>query len=186
MLRLMIKNVQNSAIFAMEMVGTNTNWNLGVEEVFGYPAPEFIGSDIAMLFSLEDQEQHAPEQEREAAAREGRIMCDAEGNLRGYSKIVRDFTERKLIEDTQREALARERNIPRVLQRPLTMQVPENPFLGLAVAARYTPTLDEAQVGGEVEQARQFTDGVFSDDVCLMLARRLSKDQSGWLPPWLT
>jgi len=47
------------------------------------------------------------------------------------------------------EALARERHITEVLQRPLMREVTEHAFPGLSVATLYKAALEEAQVGGD-------------------------------------
>ena len=46
-------------------------------------------------------------------------------------------------------ALARERHITEILQRPLTLAIPEHAFPGLSVATLYEAALQEAQVGGD-------------------------------------
>ncbi len=46
-------------------------------------------------------------------------------------------------------AFERERQITEALQRPLTLEVPENAFPGLSAAALYEAALEEAQVGGD-------------------------------------
>jgi serine phosphatase RsbU (regulator of sigma subunit) len=46
-------------------------------------------------------------------------------------------------------ALARERHITEVLQRPLMREVAEHAFAGLSVATLYKAALEEAQVGGD-------------------------------------
>jgi len=46
-------------------------------------------------------------------------------------------------------SLARERHITDVLQRPLTLEVPEGAFPGLSLTTLYEPALSEAEVGGD-------------------------------------
>lgn len=73
--------------------------------------------------------------------------------------VAADITERKEVEAVLKAALQRERLITKVLQRPLTQEVPEGAFPGLEVATLYEPALDEAEVGGDFFDAVSVTTG---------------------------
>ena len=60
-----------------------------------------------------------------------------------------DVTERHAEEARLQAAYDREHLIAEALQRPLTLEVPEDAFPGLAVATLYEAALQEAQVGGD-------------------------------------
>ena len=59
------------------------------------------------------------------------------------------LTERKQAQDALQAAFERERNIAEALQRPLTLEIAEDAFPGLAVATLYEAAMEEAQVGGD-------------------------------------
>ncbi len=67
----------------------------------------------------------------------------------GLAVYFRDITDRKKNEQALHDALERERNIARVLQRPLTLTLEPDTFPGLTLATRYEPASGEADVGGD-------------------------------------
>src|SRR5262245_20701153 len=69
---LMIENISDYAIFAMDSEGCIGNWNKGAEYLFGYKKEEIAGKEFAGLFTPEDQLRRIPERELETAARDGR------------------------------------------------------------------------------------------------------------------
>lgn len=71
LLLLLVDAARDFAIFATDLSGTILTWNPGVRTLTGYEKAEFLGQDCAVLFTPEDREIGAPEQEREAARREG-------------------------------------------------------------------------------------------------------------------
>lgn len=79
---------------------------------------------------------------------------------------IEDVTERVAAQEAMQaehrrltEALARERRITRILQRPLLLETPEDAFPGLSVATLFQPALDEAEVGGDFHDAFPLSDG---------------------------
>ncbi|MBI4458993.1 MAG: PAS domain S-box protein, partial [Acidobacteria bacterium] len=97
------------------------SWNAGAEQIYGYQAEEIVGQSLARFFPPEDQQQGRPEMELQQARDEGRsegegwrlrkdgsrlwanavftALHDAQGRVIGFSKIVRDLTERKRAEE---------------------------------------------------------------------------------------
>ena len=122
--RSLISQVRDYAIFATDERGIVTTWNEGCQHVLGYGREEFLGLDIAELFTPEDRAQGIPAtRHHEAAeagtAREDRWMVtrggrrffavvataglrDSAGRLTGFSTVMRDATRTKL----SQEALA--------------------------------------------------------------------------------
>jgi PAS domain S-box-containing protein len=105
--------------------GIVTDWNVGAEHILGYTAEEIIGKDAAKVFTLEDRGKSVPEKELETAASVGRAederwhvrrdgsrfrasgvvtaVRDPNGTLIGFSKVMRDMTERnKLAQERDR------------------------------------------------------------------------------------
>ena len=123
---LQIEKIKDYAIFTLDAGGIVLNWNLGAERLIGYRAEEIIGEHFSRIYpEAERAAELARQTLREAetagqATREGwRIrkdgsrfwadviitaLHDEDGNLRGFSKVVRDITKRKQIEENLRRS----------------------------------------------------------------------------------
>ena len=128
--RLLLENVQDYAIVFLDPQGRFTRWSVGAERIFGYQEAEILGQPGSIIFIPEDLEQGADQKELETAVEEGRVeherwyvrkdgtwfwgsgiatpLRDEIGQLRGFSQIIRDFTERKRAEDERNQLLERE------------------------------------------------------------------------------
>jgi PAS domain S-box-containing protein len=115
--RLLVEGVEDYAIFMLDPEGYVASWNAGAERINGYRQEEIIGEHFSVFYTEEDKRRAHPEEELLVAASEGRYqeegsrvrkdgsifwasvlitaLRDEEGNLRGFSKVVRDITERK-------------------------------------------------------------------------------------------
>ena len=121
----LVKNIKDHAIFTLDPQGQITSWNIAAEHVLGYTEAEALGRNFALIFTPEDQARGVPEAELRAAREHGRAederwhlrkdgepfwalgivsaLHDAAGRLTGFSKILRDMTERKRGEQALRE-----------------------------------------------------------------------------------
>ena len=103
------------------------SWNLGAERIKKFKAEEIVGQHFSRFYPAEDVEAGKPEHELRVAAAEGRYedegwrlrgdgsrfwanvvltaLRDERGNLRGFSKITRDMTERKQADENARRLL---------------------------------------------------------------------------------
>ncbi|HEU4874120.1 MAG TPA: PAS domain S-box protein [Pyrinomonadaceae bacterium] len=120
-----IEDIRDFAIFMIGTDGIITNWNLGAQLILGYPEEEIIGKDAARFFTPEDRAKDIPQKEMSTAAMSGRAederwhlrrdgsrfwasgvmtpVRNPEGKLIGFSKVMRDMTERnKLTEERDR------------------------------------------------------------------------------------
>jgi diguanylate cyclase (GGDEF)-like protein/PAS domain S-box-containing protein len=119
--RLLVEGVKDYAIFMLDPEGRVASWNTGAERIKGYAAEEILGAHCSRFYAEEDVRQGRPSQELEAAAAEGRhesegwlvrkdgthfwadvvttALTDKAGRLRGFSKVTRDVTERKMAEE---------------------------------------------------------------------------------------
>src|SRR5947209_10319199 len=110
--------------------GRVTSWNPGAERIKGYTAEEIVGQHFSRFYPPAAVERGWPAEELRRAAAEGRFedegwrvrkdgsrfwanviitaLYDEAGNLRGFSKLTRDLTERKQAEESARR-LAEER-----------------------------------------------------------------------------
>jgi len=121
-MRSYVEQVEDYAIFAMNEHCQATTWNHGVREVLGFEESEFLGKDIRrLIFVPEAIELGIPEAEFETAAQLGSAsddrwmmrkdgkkfwasgitsaVKDEQGNVVGYSKVMRDLTDKKRDED---------------------------------------------------------------------------------------
>ena len=77
----------------------------------------------------------------------------------GLSVFFREITERKTLEQAEKQALEHNRRIADMLQTALLQTVAENAFPGLAVSTLYKAASDEALVGGDFFDAYTIGDG---------------------------
>lgn len=122
--RLLVEGVQDYAIFMLDPLGRVASWNPGVERILGYQEAEIIGQDFSCFFTPEDIQNSQPEQELSQALAAGRAEDERwhvrkdgarfwatgvvtplrDGPLRGFSKVMRDVTERKRTEEALQES----------------------------------------------------------------------------------
>ena len=72
-LRLLVGQVVDYAIIALDPQGIIETWNLGAERVKGYSADEAIGRSFAMFYTEEDRRRGLPLQLLTAARETGRV-----------------------------------------------------------------------------------------------------------------
>jgi len=118
--RLLVEAVKDYAIFMLDPNGRIMTWNAGAERIKGYEAREIIGQHFSKFYEAEDVRAGKCERELEGAAREGRFedegwrlrkdgskfwanvvitaLRDENGDLVGYTKVTRDLSERRRLE----------------------------------------------------------------------------------------
>jgi PAS domain S-box-containing protein len=131
--RLLVDGVHEYALILLDREGNVVSWNAGAERVKGYKAEEIIGRSFSVLYPPEDVAAGKPAMELKLATEQGRwedegwrvradgtrfwatvlitALKDAAGNLRGFSKLTRDITERKVAEELLLKAGALQRAI---------------------------------------------------------------------------
>ena len=136
--RLLVGSVADYAIFLLDNDGKVSSWNLGAERLKGYRADEIIGRHFSSFYTAEDKRNGVPDGGLKTALEEGRwesegwrvrkdgsrfwanVLITAlrgqDGTLRGFAKITRDLTDRKLGEDALRGVLEREREAAQQLR----------------------------------------------------------------------
>jgi PAS domain S-box-containing protein len=123
--RLLVDSVKDYAIFLLDPKGMVSTWNQGAERIKGYKASEIIGVHFSRFYPREAIESKWPQRVLEIAAKEGRYvdeglrvrkdgltfwanvvvtpLRDETGVLRGFSKVTRDLTERRALEERGRQ-----------------------------------------------------------------------------------
>jgi PAS domain S-box-containing protein len=123
--RLLVESVKDYAIFLLSPEGKVATWNQGAQRIKGYAAQEIIGQHFSRFYPREAIESKWPDRELEIASKEGRYtdeglrvrkdgstfwayvvitaLRDEAGDLKGFSKVTRDLTERRDLEERTRE-----------------------------------------------------------------------------------
>jgi PAS domain S-box-containing protein len=124
-LGLLIDAVEEYAIFSLDPTGAVQTWNRGAHRIKGYDEHEILGRHFSIFYLPEDQQAGSPDDELTHAATHGhwsgqgwRIRKDGSrfwanvvitavfsstGGLDGFVKITRDETDRRTIEETNRD-----------------------------------------------------------------------------------
>jgi PAS domain S-box-containing protein len=119
--RRLVEGIKDYGIFMIDSGGQVLTWNIGAERILGYSADEIIGHSFSCFFLPELLEQGLPTKEIEVATSKGSYEAEMllirkdgstfsahnvltavyteQGVLTGFSKTVKDITERKLVEE---------------------------------------------------------------------------------------
>jgi formate hydrogenlyase transcriptional activator len=120
-LRSIIESVRDYAIYLLDPEGHVVTWNPGAERIKGYVADEVLGLNFSRFFTQEDLDRGRPAEMMRLAAERGRIedegwrvrkdgsrfwadsilttIRDTTGEITGYAKVTRDFTDRRRAEE---------------------------------------------------------------------------------------
>ena len=150
-LRLLVESTLDYAIFMLTPEGVIASWNAGAHRIKGYTASEIIGRHFSMFYPPDQIARGWPAFELQEAARVGRFEDEGwrlrkdgsrfwanvvitalrapDGTLRGYAKVTRDVSERKVqqerIENLTRELQQRVEELART-NRELEQKSAEN------------------------------------------------------------
>jgi formate hydrogenlyase transcriptional activator len=120
-LRSILDSIRDYAIYMLDPEGHILTWNPGAERIKQYTGEEILGLHFSRFFAQEDIDRNRPAELLRLAAERGRIeeegwrlrkdgsrfwaqislaaIRDASGQLIGYAKVTRDFTDRKRAEE---------------------------------------------------------------------------------------
>ncbi|MGA2651298.1 MAG: sigma 54-interacting transcriptional regulator [Terracidiphilus sp.] len=120
-LRSIVESVRDYAIYHLDRDGHVMTWNPGAERIKGYTAEEIVGSHLSRFFTQEDVDRRRPWEMLRLAAERGRVEDEGWrvrkdgsrfwansiltairndlGEVTGYAKVTRDFTDRKRAEE---------------------------------------------------------------------------------------
>jgi len=126
--------VQDYALFLLDVDGRIVTWYSGAERIYGYKTGEAIGRHVSFLYPSEEIIRVNFEEKLKRTAAEGHLgnegwnlrkdgarfwanvitmaLRDENGELQGYARIVRDFSERHDKDEKLRRSRARVRPVP--------------------------------------------------------------------------
>ena len=115
--QVVLDNLEAYAVFVIDLDGTILTWQPGVLNVLGYDEVSFVGQKLHLIYTEVDRDAGLPEQEMRIAQQTGRAqderwhlkadgslfwalsivtpLYDDAGTLVGFTKIMRDSTQRK-------------------------------------------------------------------------------------------
>ncbi len=135
--RLLVEAVQDYAIFMLSPEGIITSWNIGAERLKGYKTAEILGKHFSCFYPEEDVRNGKPQWELVIAAKETRFEDEGwrlrkdgsrfwanviitavrndRGELLGFAKVTRDFTEKMQAHQALEKEVAERRDAQRQL-----------------------------------------------------------------------
>jgi PAS domain S-box-containing protein len=121
----MVEEVEDYAIILLDRDGIIRNWNKGAQKIKGYEEEEVIGKHFEIFYLEEDRKNGVPGKLISDAAVMGKAaiegwrlrkngsrfwgyivitaLHDKEGKVIGFTKVTRDLTEKKKVEDRLKE-----------------------------------------------------------------------------------
>jgi len=121
----MVEDVEDYAIILLDQNGIIQNWNKGAEKIKGYTENEVVGHSFEIFYLADDVKKHVPQTLLGEARTHGKAMAEGwrqkkdgtlfwasvlitalrneKGELIGFTKVTRDFTDKKIAEDKLRE-----------------------------------------------------------------------------------
>jgi PAS domain S-box-containing protein len=158
---LLVRSIEDYAIFLVDQAGLVKTWNAGAERVTGYAADEIIGQPLGALWGRPAAAQGHFADEGHWARKDGQriwrvttvtAIRDEDGSVVLYGVVTRDITERKRAEDEREHLLARLREALRLRDEFLSVASHElrTPVTTLTLQAellrRFVQTPAEASV----------------------------------------
>jgi len=126
--------VKDYALFLLDADGQVVAWYAGAERIYGYKSEEAVGQHVSLLYAGEDTLRAKLDEELRRAAVEGHFgnegwevkkdesrfwanvitmaLKDKNGDLQGFARVVRDFSDRHERDEKLRRSRARLRPLP--------------------------------------------------------------------------
>jgi PAS domain S-box-containing protein len=126
--------VQDYALFLLDVDGQVVAWYAGAERIYGYKSGDAVGQHVSLFYPDEDTLRPKLDEELKRAAAEGHFgnegwqarkegsrfwanvitmaLKDDNGDLQGFARVVRDFTDRHERDEKLRRTRARLRPVP--------------------------------------------------------------------------
>jgi PAS domain S-box-containing protein len=131
--RLLVSGVKDYAICMLDPDGKISSWNAGAELVLGHRARDAVGQHFSCFYRPADREAGKPEADLRTATNDGRFedegwrlrkgdalfwahvdtraLRDDAGQLRGFTLVIRDVTERMHAQEALRKSEERYRRL---------------------------------------------------------------------------
>ncbi len=129
----LINSTKDLAIFMTDEKGRILDWYEGAHNIKGYNKEEVIGKNISIFYTPESIAAGEPEHNLQIASKHGSLdiegwrvrkdgsrfwadvlitaIYDEDGNLQGFTKVTRDFSLHKKVEDESRYAFEKEKEL---------------------------------------------------------------------------
>ena len=139
LLRLLLDGVKDYAIYTLDVAGNVTSWNAGAAHIKGYSEAEILGKHFSCFYTSVDRAAGKPSRELQQSLAQGRFeeqgprirkdgssfwaevvispIYDNLGKHRGFTKIARDVTDRKVAADEVLREQAEILNLAQVMVR---------------------------------------------------------------------
>jgi hypothetical protein len=160
----LVEGVREFALYFIDPAGIIATWNPGAERLFGYTAQEAVGQHHRILYPEEEVSSGTPEAELKSAEQnsvhsEARWMVrkdrsrfwtgstctsvlDGAGKLAGFSKVTRDESDRRQLEQTLERSTEELTRFAFVVSHDLQEPVRTMKSYGELLARRYKGRLD--------------------------------------------
>jgi len=134
-------SLEDYAVFTTDKQGKISSWNIGAQNLLGYTEDEIIGQNTVIFFTEKDKQHGNHEKERYTALQNGRAvderfhvrknetqfwasgllfpLYDEKKEHVGFTKVMRDLTERKNAEEALLNAKEFFKNIVDTVREPL-------------------------------------------------------------------
>ncbi len=166
----------DDGIISKDLNGIIRTWNRGAERIFGYSAEEIIGKNVSILAPPErldempsileriSRGERIDQHETRRLTKEGRTITvsltvspilDSSGRIIGASKIVRDISEQKLLEEALRQSKKELESLNSDLKH-FSYAASHDLQAPLRMVANYTQLLARKYKGKLDQQADQF------------------------------
>ncbi|HRN96340.1 MAG TPA: PAS domain S-box protein [Candidatus Levybacteria bacterium] len=123
--RQLVESLEDYAVFTTDIKGNISSWNRGAKKIFGYTEKELLGKNSSVLFVKQDLKNNIAQKELYTALKKGKSigerwhmrkdtskfwgsnlvfpLYDSEKNVRGFTKVTRDLTDRKVARDQEKK-----------------------------------------------------------------------------------
>jgi PAS domain S-box-containing protein len=186
--RLLVEGVKDYAILMLGPDGTIVSWSSGGERIKGYRADEVIGRHFSIFYTPEAVARRHPDHELAVAKSEGRFeeegwrvrkdgtqfwasvvitaLFGPAGELRGFGKVTRDMTERRIsVTDTDTGPGLEAEDLERLFVPFERLRAAESGVAGTGLGLALSKRLVELMHGTITVESAPGADSAFSVDL---------------------